>query len=282
MTAFSPVSAALEGFRVMRREPKAVVAWLGIWIVAICVVATSTSLVRRVGAPAAHPSSGVVDLVKRLGPLAILLLLSLIATTTATFRSVLTPEQRKAYYLRLGPNEARVSIAIAVTVICSPVVIGIVTYLLFVLFSPIMSLLPGMLRELAFIGAALTTIVITWVFVRLSLIPVETFDEHRFHMSAYWPITRGYFWSLFLSYVIWGIISALVSAVCTVIIFYLSQVILASGRPHTFQIGLVILVIPIVLLLALEFMLPWMLLCACQAYAYRAIAQQPAAPAKLA
>jgi hypothetical protein len=281
MTAFSPVSAALEGFRVIRREPKAAFFWLGIWVAALCIVATSTSLVGRVVAPTGHAQSGVLDLVKRLGPMAIVLLLSLIITTTATFRAVLTPNDRNVYFVRLGLNEARVFIAVSISVLLAPVVIGVITYLLFVIASPIMSVAPGYLREIAFVGAAITTAVLVWVFVRLSLIPVETFDEHRFHLTAYWPITRGFFWSLLGAYAIWGIVSTVLSTVVTAIAVFLSSIVFDLGRPHNFQIGLVLLVVPIVFLLALAFMLPWLLLCACQAYAYRAIAAErvPAAMA---
>jgi hypothetical protein len=271
MTAFSPVSAALEGFRVMRREPKAALFWLGIWVASLCIVTTSTSLVGRVVAPTGHPQSGLLDLAKRLGPAVVVLLLSLVTTTTAIFRAVLTPEERQVYFVRLGLNEARVFIAVSISVLLAPVVIGVITYLLYVIASPIMSVAPGYLREIAFVGAAITTAVLVWVFVRLSLIPVETFDEHRFHLTAYWPITSGFFWSLLGAYTLWGIISTVLSTALTAIVVFLSSIVFSLGRPHNFQIGLVLLIVPIVFLLALAFMLPWLLLCACQAYAYRAI-----------
>jgi hypothetical protein len=282
MRAFSPLDAALEGFRVIRREPKAVVAWLSLWVLSLCIVAVSTTFGGRSAPVNPYAHLGVIGLVLHLGPLAILLLVSLICTTTATFRSVLRPADRGRYFLRFGPSEARVSVALFVGWLLAPLVILVVNYLLFVLASPFMQALPGFLREITQAGALLTSLVLFWLFVRLSLIPVETFDEGRFHLSLYWPITKRHFWRLLASYVIWGVVSAVISAVCSGLAFYLGLVVFSLGRPHTFQIVLVLLVVPIVLLTATAFMLPWILLCACQAYAYRGIADSRATHATVA
>src|SRR5581483_3683190 len=146
MTAFSPVSAAFEGFRVMRREPKAVVAWLSLWVLSICAVAVSTTFLGRTAPTSPYAHLGVIGLVLRLGPLALLLLASLICTTTATFRSVLRPEDGARYFLRFGPSEARVSVALFVGWLLAPLVILVVNYLLFVLATPVMRAMPGYLR----------------------------------------------------------------------------------------------------------------------------------------
>ena len=37
MSAFSPVAAAFEGFRVLRREPKAVLVWVALWLALLVV-----------------------------------------------------------------------------------------------------------------------------------------------------------------------------------------------------------------------------------------------------
>ena len=46
----------------------------------------------------------------------------------------------------------------------------------------------------------LTVALDVWLGVRLSLIAVETFSERRFHLTAYWPVTRGRFWYLLAAY----------------------------------------------------------------------------------
>ena len=95
---------------------------------------------------------------------------------------------------------------------------GAPAYLLLVLADPLMRALPALARDIARVGALLTVCVDVWLGVRLSLIAVETVAERRFHLSAYWPLTRGRFWYLFACYV-----------VCFVMVFGLTTLLFVAG-----------------------------------------------------
>ena len=77
MTTFSPLEAASEGLRMMRREPKAVVYWIAVWALALAAI----GVIKAWGAPAAAPGTarGAIGLVRSFGPLAVVLVPTLLA-----------------------------------------------------------------------------------------------------------------------------------------------------------------------------------------------------------
>ena len=64
MTAFSPVDAAFEGLRVMRREPRAVLAWIAVWALVLAVFGIVSFVLRHTATPAAHSGSFASDALK--------------------------------------------------------------------------------------------------------------------------------------------------------------------------------------------------------------------------
>jgi hypothetical protein len=278
MTAFAPTSAALEGYRLIRREPRAVMAWMLLWLV----VVMATALAVATGPPVvlahgrAYSSPG--DIMRKFGPAApflILLFLLVWATTTvAAYRVVLRPQDRRYFFLRLGLDEMRLAIMTVASAMLILVFGGAPAYLLLVLADPLMRALPALARDIARVGALLTVCVDVWLGVRLSLIAVETFAERRFHLSAYWPLTRGRFWYLLFCY-----------ALCFLMVFGLTTVLFLAGGVLVSLANLdsaagdlwrrtsVLAIAGLLAVLTSAFlMLSSTIFCACQAHAFRVIA----------
>lgn len=280
MSRFSPVTAATEGFRVMRREPKAVAAWTLLWAGALVVVALLKP--RRMGADVlfrAQSDWTWAQIVQNFGSFTILFvaifLLIWVVTTTAVFRSVLRPEERAGFFLRLGLDEFRNGLFSAVAFLVVPVVGGALAGGLFLLFTPFLHNQSEHSRYLIVAGSVMTGCLGVWLGTRLSLIAVETFAERRFHMSAYWPLARGRFWRVLAAYaviaVMMGVLAPLLGAV-SLAIFALVGPVNAIGVVVLKRAILYLMVGGAAVSLGGIFMLPSILIGACQAYMFRALA----------
>lgn len=270
--------AALEGYRLIRREPQAAMVWMLLWLA----VVVATTLAVATGPPVvlAHGRaySSPDDIVRKFGPAAPLLILLFLvvwaSTTVAAYRSVLRPQDRRFFFLRLGVDELRLAIMTVASAMLILVFGGAPAYLLLVLADPLMRALPTLARDIARVGALLTVCVDVWLGVRLSLIAVETVAERRFHLSAYWPLTRGRFWYLLACYVlcfvmVFGLTTLLF--VAGGVLVSLANLDLAAGNlwRRTSVLGIAAL---LAVLTAGFLMLSLTIFCACQAYAFRVIA----------
>jgi hypothetical protein len=281
MTAFSPVDAALEGLRVMRREPKAVLYWIAVWALALAAIGVIKALG---GAPTPHGEvRDSVGLVRSFGPLAVLVVPTLLAlwimNTATVYRAVLRPGEHGWHLFKLGSDEARIAVVSAIGTILLLFFGGAPAFLLLVLFSPFFAAAPGLNWMIAFVGTLTTVALEIWIAVRFSLASVETFAEKSFPFVAYWGLTRGRFWRLLASYalvilelIVFLILFALISLVFGAMIEAAS----AWRGPDIARRLLLLGLVPIAAALgAVVLVIPSTLICACQAYAYRAIAQQP-------
>jgi hypothetical protein len=281
MTAYPPYEAAIEGFRLMRREPRATLVWALLWLAALLSSASVAASGAKVVVSEHRAFRNFSDITHSFGPFAAvfvcLFLLVWATTTVATYRAVLRPHDRRYFFLRLGIDELRVAVMTVVTFVLVLVFGGAPAYLLYVIASPFMRAIPALAREIATLGAILTVCLDIWLGVRLSLLAVETFAERRFHLAAYWPLTRGKFWYLFIAYFIFFLIFFLLSILSFSLGSYLFQT--------AFDIGLVRVGLSDVLrrasvlglagLLAILTVIFWVmsstLFCACQAKAFRTI-----------
>jgi hypothetical protein len=277
MQSLSPTTAALEGFRLIRREPWAILVWTLLWVAAFTVTAFVLASGERISVASHGDYRSVGDIARRFGPFAavfITLFLLVWATTTiATYRAVLRPHDRAWFYLRLGYDEWRLAL---MTVVAFFVVLafgGAPAYLLFVIVNPILRAVPQFARDIAPVGALATVCLDIWLGVRLSLIAVETFAERRFHLTAYWPLTRGRFWYLIGCY---GI-CFLFFFVLTLVVFILGEFVFQTATLRIGAGGLLwrasVLALAGILTLLTSgfFVASSTLFCACQAYAYRAV-----------
>jgi len=287
MIGYSPFEAASEGFRVIRREPKAVLYWIAVWAVALVAVATSKALL---GGPVARGESrDAAGVIKSYGPLATIFVPTLLAlwvmNTATVYRAVLRPGEHGWHLFKLSADEARIAVVSAIGTAMLVIFGGAPAYLLLVLFHPVFLIAPGLTWFIAVAGAATTVLVEIWIAVRLSLAPVQTFAERSFPLTAYWELTHGKFWRLLGAYALVGL---------EVAVFFTAFVLVGAGAEPLFagilawqgaraaRLVLILgLLVPIAAVSSgVAFVIPSVLVCGCQAYAYRAItaAAQAAEP----
>lgn len=213
--ALSATDAAFEGFRLVRRNPLALVAWTLLYTVLTLTALFSLSTmigpleawVAQAEAldSADQPSlDQIMALMSQFGAImaqvAWLLPVSLIVgaiLAAAVARGVLTPSRDRFGYLRLGMDEVRV---LAVTFVLG-LVMGLGSFVAFMAW--------GLLIAAAKAGAgdgvaAITGIVgflaivcgFVWLAVRLSLAVPITVAEKRFAFFDSFKVTKGRFWPL--------------------------------------------------------------------------------------
>ena len=203
MSAFSPLDAAFEGIRVVRREPKAVLYWVAVWAVALAAIAviqllTGARPARRHRRPVGDPAlraAGDPARAHRAGALRVM-------TTATVYRAVLRTGEHGWHLFKLGPDEARIAALSAAEWALLSLLGGVPAYLLLVLLNPIFELAPGFNRPIAIVGFLGTVAIDFWIAVRLSLTPVQTFAERGFPFRDYWGLARGRFWRMLLAYAI--------------------------------------------------------------------------------
>ena len=207
--AFSATDAAFEGFRLVRRNPLALVAWTLLY--AVLTLTALFSLSGMVGALEAwsvqaeamdavdQPSlEQVMALMSGFGAImaqvAWLLPVSLIVGAmlgAAVARGVLKPSGDPFGYLRLGMDEVRVLVV--------TFVLGVVmTFVAVVAFVALRVLIGGAkaARRGGVVGVLALICLFIWLSVRLSLAVPITVAEKRFAFFDSFSLTRGRFWPL--------------------------------------------------------------------------------------
>lgn len=288
MTAFSPMTAATEGLRVIRREPVALLGWIGIWVLALMVV-TVVQILTIDHQPAAAPvlaRSGTAALISRFGPLWPLLVTTIFVltmmTTSTLFRAVLMPAEHGWHLFKLGGDEVRLAIVSIASTLVLVAFGGAPSLVLFLFAKPVLAAIPASGQTVVLLGTAATVVIDTWIGVRLSLAPVHTFAEGRFHILGYWRLTRGNFWRLLLSYFYLALQIVVVFLAVAIGLFLIGQLagVIAAGHLSLLgRMALFGLAGVATVLLAVLFVIPLTLVCACQAVAYAAIVKpDPALP----
>jgi len=276
MTRFSTADAALEGLRVIKREPMAVVYWVAVWAVALAIIA----IVRlATGSPTAAHSTDIVGVIRRYGPLAVVLAPTVLAlwimTTATVYRAVLRPGEHGWHLFKLGPDEARIAILSALETVLLGLLGGVPAYLLLVLLNPIFELAPGLNRLTTVVGFVATILIDMWIAVRLSLAPAQTFSQRGFPFGEYWGFARGRYWRLLASYALVAleVLAFLLLSVIVGLVFgTLTEAVINWHDPGLLRrIVLWVLVPVLAILTAIVWVVPLILICGCQAYAYRTI-----------
>jgi hypothetical protein len=207
--AFSATDAVFEGFRVVRRQPLALVFWALFYaaIMAAAFAMIGPSLIGFVTATEQLEQSGATPTMEDFAPLfqmmgllfAVLLPASLITSAmmhAAIARSVLRPGESAFGYLRLGMDEVRV------------LVVSVVLFLVFMVLMAVSSGLIGVAvgMTVAAEAPALWLLVVllvlaaialfAWLSVRLSLAIPITMAERRIAIFDSFGFTKGRFWPL--------------------------------------------------------------------------------------
>jgi hypothetical protein len=200
MTAFSPASAAFEGLRVLRRQPRAVAAWVGGNVLIVVLIALSKIGSGPVPVRSPAAATDLPQIVGRFGPLAFvaapMLLILWIAIVGAIFRQELRPKESRWAFMRLGGDEVRLAlvalIGAATVLVITGLEFGIITSLKVISDS----VFPAAAAGIRVSGAAAAFFLNFWIVVRLSLAPAHTFAERRVSMFGSWSLTRRHFWDL--------------------------------------------------------------------------------------
>jgi hypothetical protein len=213
--AFSATDAAFEGFRLVRRNPLALVAWTLLYaVLTLATLFSMSGVVDQLEAWSAQAEA--LESVARptleqilavmsgfgwiLAQVAWLLPVSLIVgamLSAAVARGVLMPSSDRRGYLRLGMDEVRV---LAVTF-----VLGVVMCLVAVASFLAVGILivavktaagDGPAAIAAVVGFLGVTCLFVWLAVRLSLAVPITVAERRFAFFDSFNLTKGRFWPL--------------------------------------------------------------------------------------
>lgn len=227
MIRFPPVDAALEGFRVTRERPLAVLGWGGVlmavnlagqaWLVG------SGALTRIAALPPADavaPDAAAGALSGLAPTLAILFVVGLAVNVllyTAVLRSVLEPGQARLAYLRVGMDEVRqfaLALIIAIAWFLYAVVVEVASQAISAAASSLPGPLGGLLKAAVFVAVVIAFL---YPVVRLSLAPAMTFAEQRVSLLRSWALTEGQFWALFGAYVLAAVLAVLVMLLAVLI-----------------------------------------------------------------
>jgi len=238
MSSFSPTDAAFEGFRLTRERPRAVIAWAACYLVfsyLLSVVAHLTlgpeynALLADLQRASADPAA-FWPAARKMAPFFLAgLPLSLIFQaifTSAVYRAVLSPEEARRSYLRLGLDEVRImALNLIMSVIWGLVLFGVLMVSVFTAVSlgaaaaPALVLIGDVLTMFAFAAAIV-------ILVRLSLAGPLTFNEHRLRVFASWSLTKGVFWRLLGAYVMAFAMGAVVLVLMGLILFVILSILL--------------------------------------------------------
>lgn len=213
--AFSATDAAFEGFRLVRRNPLALVAWTLLYaVLTLTALFCLSNIIGPLEALSAQAEAmeGVdqpgMDQVMALmsgfggimGQVAWLMPISLVVgamLAAAVARGVLKPSGDPFGYLRLGMDELRVMVVTFVLgmVMCFGAVLGFVA--LGVLIGISKAAGGGGAAAIAGVVGGLGLICLfVWLSVRLSLAVPITVAEKRFAFFDSFGVTRGRFWPL--------------------------------------------------------------------------------------
>jgi hypothetical protein len=238
MNNFSPSDAALEGFRLTRAWPGALLAWSfvyfgGLLLITLTMMATLgpkfIALAKKGGFSSADDVDAVSGLLLQSGPAFLLVLLMTIlllsVITGGVLRLVLRPDEHGFAHLRLGRDELRLAGV-------NLVFVGfyVVSLMAGLLVSQVFAQSGGLVRFLA--PLLLVGLPASWVGVRLCLLTPLTFDRRRISLPDAWALSKGRAWSL-----LGMIVLAVVFYVMVWLVFFIAGLALVelSGGEQAMQ-----------------------------------------------
>lgn len=227
--AFSASDAAFEGFRIVRRDPLAMLAWALLYIVtfALAFALVGGSMIAL--AQQAEALKGVADpSMEELAPLfggymlvfAVVGPLSILVSTVLTaaiVRAVLEPGARKFGFMRIGMDELRLF------------GVYVVLFALVCVYYLVVAVVCGVLGAMAaasnqpwlfipiFLVAIAAILGLIWLSVRFSLVAPIVVAEKRIAIFDSFKMTKGRFWPLFGMAILAGVMSLVVSLLGMVI-----------------------------------------------------------------
>ncbi|WP_339928993.1 hypothetical protein [uncultured Brevundimonas sp.] len=233
--SFSATEATFEGFRLVRRNPLALVAWALLYAVvsvaslfavsrAMGPLARVTEMAEAMEGVTSPPQADVAALLQALGevflnmgwlfPLSIVVGAMLAA---AVARGVLTPKAGGFGYLKLGMDEVRVIVVSLVLSLLSMVLLLVLIFAVGIAVGIAQASGGGIAVLAAVVVGLAGAALLIWLAVRLCLAVPITVAEKRIAIFDSFAVTKGRFWPLL------GMI--ILTAVMVIIIGVLSSII---------------------------------------------------------
>lgn len=240
--SFSPGDAAFEGFRLMRRNPLALVVWSAIYAVYTLgslfamggMMGGLQAWVEQLEALEAGPEptspAALMPIMESyftaMAHMVWLIPVSMLITallSAAVARGVVTPQAKAFGYVRLGMDELRVFVVSLVIGILMGI-IAIVAFLAAIIVGGLaVRALEGWGGLVMFLTICAAIAFIIWLAVRWSLAVPITVAEKRIAIFDSFGMTKGRFWPLLGMAVIAGIMGIVVSFLGGIIMFPLNM-----------------------------------------------------------
>lgn len=236
--AFSATMAALEGFRLTRRQPAAVASWAVLMLVFNLAIITTligiagpalTEMTVARGNPSGDPERMLSLMGQMVVAYMVVIPMSLIVVavaTTAVYRAMKSEKGDRAGFLRLGVAELRQILVSLVVGVIGFVGLFVLTLLISLVIGFFAALLGagggGAANAAGFVVMILLVylmIIIGWLafYVKFSFAGPMTFADNRIRIFASWKATSGRFWSLFGCYLFAGVLGVIVILIGIVI-----------------------------------------------------------------
>ncbi len=245
MSDFSPTDAALEGFRISRERPLAILIWAVAYFLSSVVQQAALigggfgplteQLRRSFGNLTPQAEQQISPLIQKNFPVllgfVVIGLFFTIIMSTAVLRAVLRPAESRFGYLRLSRDELRqfgLFLMIAGIGLLYLFVIALVSAIVGGLAQSLGGGPVSMLLNLLLSAATLCALI--YPAIRLSLAPAMTFADGRISLFRSWALTNGRFWPLLGTYVM-ALLLAAVVFLLTFVIFTLVANFAGHGAP---------------------------------------------------
>ena len=240
--AFSATDAAFEGFRLVRRNPVALVGWTLLYLVyTLATLFAAGGMMRSMavwmdqvealeaGPPPSSPEALVPIMesyMAAMSHMAWAIPLSLVigaVLMAAIARAVLTPGTGGFGYMRLGMDEVRVFVVTLVIAILYAVATAIAFAAAFIIGGIAIGAMEGW-GALVMVLAVLAAIAfMIWLGVRWSLAVPITVDQKKFAFFESFAVTKGRFWPLFGMAVIAFVMVIIVSLLAGIVTMPISM-----------------------------------------------------------
>lgn len=239
--SFSATDAAFEGFRLVRRNPLALVAWSLLYLILSLanLFASAESMKSMVamtemmeGMRGSPPTTfeDMLPILEAYGqamsstiwliPISILVGSVLYA---AVARGVLFPQDKSFGYIRIGMDEVRVLVVTFVIAIAGVAVYALAFAAVFALGAVAIAAEQPWIWLFVILGFFAAIALMIWLAVRWSLAVPITVAEKRFAFFDSFSLTRGRFWPLLGMAIIAGLMALVIMALSMVVAMPISM-----------------------------------------------------------